>query len=222
LLLIQSITLTWGKGERGGRAAAARAGFPLGCPVDERAFSGGAAVHSLRFFQQGEEIITADEECRRALLYHLPRQGLSPARVEELILRRRREMRQTRVLTYPGFEDLNLPNLALRPAGDGWAVSFRWDERRGGMPFRRGRNQDYNDPASPFYRRDCLNETAFCLEPGQYGRVVWNERQRDFDDGSWFYQLHAYNIAEAPGGKGEPGLFLREPDFLYRQMAELY
>lgn len=225
MLLIQSVILTWRKDARGGQAAAARTRFPPAYPVDERAFSappGGAAVQTLRFFQNGAEIRSADEQCRRALQYHLTRQGLSPARVEELISRRQREMWEAQVLTYPDYTHLDLTNLIFRPDGDGWAVSFRWDTHRGGLPYRRGRNQDYNDPDSRLYRCDCLNEPAFRLAPGQYGRIVWNERRRDFDDGTWYYQLHIRNIAAVPDGAARAEVFLGEPDHSYRQMAELY
>lgn len=83
MLLIQSITLTWSPRERGGQAAAARARFPLACPVEERALVAspdGAVVQTLHFFQDGDTILTAEEECRQGLQAHLARQGFPPPR----------------------------------------------------------------------------------------------------------------------------------------------
>lgn len=227
MLLVQSVTLTWYKDSRGAPGAEARARFPLAYPIAEAASPlppGEAIVHSLRFYQLGPgEITTAEEEYRRGLERHLPRLGFSPERTAAEIARRQREMRRVQFLAYPEHTDLNLTNLAFRPAGEGWEVIFWWDEGCSGLPPRRGRNRDFNNPDSRLYRKDCLNETAFILTPGQAGRIVWNERKQDFDDGTWYYQLQARNLAALPREKVTPDVFLeREPDYIYRQMADLY
>lgn len=80
------------------------------------------------------------------------------------------------VQRYCSVEEVNLANLSIVPCPCGFEVSFYYDERRSGRPFRRGHNKDYNNPQSPLYRKDCLNETAFVLKPNQYGRILWNER----------------------------------------------
>lgn len=223
MLLIQSVTLTYGPGDRGGRGAEARSRFPLAYPVEPEVFAAPVGVHSLLFYQQGEELLTNEEECRRSLGAYLPRLGFSPEAAEAEMARRLRGMRAVRVLGYRDHTQPSLTNLRLSPAGEGWEAVFWWDDQRSGMPYRRGHNRDYNDPASRLYRRDCLNETAFVLAPGQTGRVLWNERRRDCDDGGWYYQLHAYSVAALPAGEAAEDVFTRrEPDFLYRQMAELY
>ena len=91
------------------------------------------------------------------------------------------------------------------------------------MPYRRGHNEDFGNAASRFCGRDCLNETAFLLVPGQYGRLLWNER-RSCQEGEWNYQLHLYNLYLAPDGTSpaEDVFTCREPDVVYRQLADLY
>jgi hypothetical protein len=225
MLLIQQVTLTWWKGERGGKGAEARTRFPLTWPVEGTPFDPQpeVLVHRLHFYQRGEKFLSSEENCRYCLERYLPCRGYTPQQCQTEIARRQRSLRQTQLLPYPAAADVNLAHLALRPGALGWEVLFRWDGRRGGLPFRRGRNRDYNDPASPFYCQDCLNETAFALAPGQYGQITWNERRQDWDDGTWYYCLHAYNLVELPPGVSPTYVFLRqEPDFTYRQMAALY
>lgn len=226
MLLIQSVTLVWYKGSRGAAGAETRARFPLAYPVEGAGPPlppGEAVVHNLRFCQwDSGEIIPGQEDCRRRLERDLPRLGFSRERAAAEIDRRQREMDRAQLLAYPDYTHLNLANLTFRPAGEGWEVGFWWDERRSGLPRRRGRNRDYNDPASRLCRKDVLNEAAFVLAPGQTGRLVWNERDRNGDDGTWFYRLNVRCVAALPGREFSPEVFLREPDFVYRQMAELY
>ena len=181
-------------------------------------------VHTLCFYQcHPGEIITNREECRRGLEQYLPRLGFSRKQVSAEIARRQREMGRVQFLAYPDHLNLNLTNLSFRPLEESWEIVFRWDEQRSGLPYRRGRNQDYNNPDSRLYRKDCLNETAFVLAPGQTGRLIWNERDRGYDDGIWFYRLNVCNVAALPGREFPPEVFLlREPDFVYRQLAELF
>lgn len=46
---------------------------------------------------------------------------------------------------------------------------------------RRGHNEAFNDADSINYHRDRLNETAFILEKGQYGRIIYISRYVDLD-----------------------------------------
>ena len=227
MLLVQNITLVWYKDSRGAPGGAVRARFPLAHPITKAASPlppGEAVVHSLRFYQWSpEEIITNREECRRGLERHLPRLGFSREETAGRIARLQREMDRVQLLVYPDYTHLNLANLTFRPAGEGWEVGFWWDERRSGLPLRRGHNRDFHNPDSPLYCKDLLNETAFVLAPGQVGRLIWNERRQTCDDVTWYYQLHACSIVPLPGGVIPPDVFLaREPDFIYRQLAELY
>ena len=102
-------------------------------------------------------------------------------------------------------------------------MNFAYDERRSGSPRRRGRNRDYHNQQSLWHGRDCLNEEAFLLEPGQYGRIIWNERCADCDTGHWYYQLHIYNILLFKRGVPPADILLtRQPDYEYSQLADLY
>ncbi len=226
MLLIQSVTLTWFKESRGASGARTRAGFPLAYPVQSTSPlpPGDALIHNLHFYQESPgEIITSREKCRRGLEKCLPRLGFSRKKIGAEIARRQREMARVELLAYPDYTHLNLANLTFRPVGEGWEVGFWWDERRSGLPLRRGHNRDFHNPDSPLYCKDLLNEIAFVLAPGQTGQLVWNERRQDYDDGTWYYQLHACNAAALPGREASPNLFTgREPDFVYRQLAELY
>lgn len=68
-----------------------------------------------------------------------------------------------------------------------------------------------------------MNENAFLLVPGEYGRVMWNERNVDYDTGHWYYQLHIYNILLYPRGVPPTDILAqRQPDYEYEQMADLF
>ena len=224
LLLIQEIDLTWNKNERGGQYAQARRQFPQAYPLDELPAGAGAAVHRLSFYQNGETFLEASQDMRQSLEQFLPRIGFTQAQTQQEIQQRLSFIKRNRLRLYPCIEDLNLTNLSVRPVPEGCSISFFYDEHRSGMPYRRGRNQDFQNPSAPLYCKDCLNETAFVLSPGQYGRILWNERKTGDDDRTWYYQLHIYNLlyhtADQPP---EPDiLILKEPDLCYQQMAVLY
>ncbi|MCM1539845.1 MAG: hypothetical protein NC121_01140 [Blautia sp.] len=195
MLLIQDIRLAWGKRERGSASAGIRTEFPMAYSLERfpDMFHGDILVHRLSFWQK-EAVVQA--------LY------LDDG---------------YRIQCYPSAQDLNLTNLAVRWDAGSYEVSFFYDERRSGQPVRRGHNRDYHNTDSSLYRHDILNETAFSLGAGQYGRVFWNERNLDYDTGEWYYQWHIVNLLHSLDKMPERDIFLvREPDFEYRQMATLY
>ena len=77
-------------------------------------------------------------------------------------------------------------------------------------------------PKSQLYRKNVLNERAFVLSDGLYGRIIWNERLSDADTGEWLYRLHIYNLFNAAGAFNGTEFVARAPDFLYEQRAALY
>ncbi|MCM1064334.1 MAG: hypothetical protein NC420_07650 [Eubacterium sp.] len=195
LLLVQDICLAWGKRERGSVSAGVRAGFPMAYSLDKSSdtFHGDIFVHRLSFWQK-ETVIQA-------------------LRLDD----------GYRFQWYFSAQDLNLTHLAVRWDAGSYEVSFFYDERRGGQPVRRGHNKDYHNVDSSLYRHDILNETAFSLGAGQYGRVLWNERDLDYDTGEWYYQWHIVNLLYGLDKMPERDIFLaRRPDFEYQQMAALY
>lgn len=224
MLLIQEINLTWHKNERGGEGARARQQFPLACPLHETSFSGnsGVLVHYLDFFQNGTNFADSIQETRKSLEKYLPKLGFTQERIERETEQRIIGIKKHRFQSYSSVKELNLTNLAARDCPDGFEVSFFYDEHRSGMPARCGHNKDYHNPQSPLYQKDCLNEIAFVLTQNQYGRILWNERNTDYDTGEWYYQLHIYNIICFEGKELRQNIFAaRKPDFVYRQEGEI-
>jgi len=221
LLLIQAVELSWGKADRGSRSGEVRQKFPQAFPVPAIP-RGEAVLHRLHFHQQGTAFLDEAGEIRQAMAVCGPKLDFSPERIRREIQDRERFIQRYRVQAFPSLSALNLTNLAVKASDGGYRVSFFYDQHRSGAPYRRGRNQDYGNSRSPFFCKDCLNEPAFTLLPGQYGRLLWNERRTDCDTGEWYYLLHIYNLYSLTAPPPEDLLTAREPDFLYRQLAELY
>lgn len=223
MLWIQKIDLTWNKQERGVKGENARRRFLLAYPLEEIVCQEEVLVQQLHFFQQGEAFLDAKQEARQSLERYLPKLGFTKAQIQKEIQNRIRWITNNQYQTYASLEALNLTNLAVQNREDTCQVTFFYDEQRSGAPMRRGHNQDFQNPDSPFYGRDALNETAFVLTPNQYGRILWNERRTDYDTGEWYYQLHVYNLFFQQGKHVSKTLFVKKkPDYVYRQMARLY
>ena len=224
MLPIQEIDLTWNKNERGGQYAQARRHFPQAYPLDKPSAGAGAAVHHLSFYQNRDSFIEASRDIQQSLEPFLLRIGFTREQAQREIQQRLSLIKRNRLRLFSCIEDLNLTNLSVRPAPEGYSISFFYDEHRSGMPYRRGRNQDFQNPNAPLYCKDCLNETAFILRPGQYGRIIWNERGTDYDSGTWYYQLHILNLLHvSPEQSITHDIFLAvQPDFKYKQIAALY
>ena len=194
MLFIQDICLSWGKKERSSAYAKKRTEFPMADSLDKLPdrFHGDIMVHRLSFWQRAT--------------------GFQPLPMND----------RYRFQFYTSVQKLNLTNLTILPNTEGYEVTFFYDEHRSGQPIRQGHNKDYHNIDSLFYRHNLLNETAFSLEPGQYGRVIWNERKTDYDTGEWYYQLHVNNLLYSLEKMPKPDIFLiRKPDFEYKQMALL-
>lgn len=224
MLLIQEIDLTWHKRERGGQYAQARRQFPQAYPLDELPAGAGAAVHRLSFYQSRDSFIEASQDMQQSQEPFLLRIGFTREQAQREIQQRLSLIKRNRLRLFSCIEDLNLTNLSVRPVPEGYSISFFYDEHRSGMPYRRGRNQDFQNPDSPLYCKDCLNETAFILRSGQYGRIIWNERRTDYDYLTWYYQLHIRNLSHVSSEQEiKQDIFLAaQPDFEYRQLAALY
>lgn len=195
MLLIQDICFSWSKEERNAVYAKIRAEFPMVYSLDNfpNTFRGDVLVQRLNFRQK---------EIAFQISY-----------MNDLC----------RYQSYFSTQDLNLTNLSIYLAKGRYEVTFFYDERRSGQPTRQGHNKDYHNINSPLYCHNILNETAFSLGLGQYGRVIWNERKIDYDTGEWYYQLHVLNLLHSLNKMPETNTFLiHKPDFEYKQMAVLY
>lgn len=64
--------------------------------------------------------------------------------------------------------------------------------------------------------------TKMMLRPGEYGRIILNERGTYCDTGIWYYDLITYNFVNAPYSCCRPKLFYRkEADHEFRDMQYL-
>lgn len=191
MLLIQDICLSWGKQERNSGSAKRRTEFPAAYSLDH-----------VPGVMQGEVLVNRLNFRQRGTEFQASNQDAC------------------RYQFYPSVKDLNLTNLSIQSEPYGCKAVFFYDERRSGQPVRRGHNKDYGNADSWLYRHDILNENAFSLKKGQYGRVIWNERITGWEE--WYYQLHIINLLYSDK-MPEADIFLNgKPDFEYKQMAELY
>lgn len=244
MLLIQKIHLSWNKNERGAKGEVARRRFPLAYPLEEKQFFGDVVVHSLSFFQEGTDFIDLVQETHQSLEKYLPQLGFTQAQIQNEIESRVLWIKRYQYQSYPSVFALNLDNLSVCDKEKGLEVTFFYDGKRSGAPFRRGHNKDFCNQDSPFCGKDMLNETAFVLSQNQYGRIIWNERRIDYDTGEWYYELHVYNLFSLCSETIKPCLVAKQhkrsqknlsdkafpvdifiknkPDFEYRQFASLY
>ena len=97
----------------------------------------------------------------------------------------------------------NTGGVTLSLEDDALVVAYQWDRSQGA-------------PERCFARVD-----AFCLSPEQWGRVRYNGRLTDFDNGTWWYEKWVYNVGlfSAP----PPSVFVAtEPLKVFTQMAHLW
>lgn len=193
LLLIQDICLSWSKKERNSACAKKRTEFPV-------AYSSNKMSNVFH----GEILVNRLSFLQNRTVFQTLN-GIANG-----------------FQSYPSVKDLNLTNLYIQSVTYGYKVVFFYDERRSGQPIRRGHNKDYDNADSLLYHHDILNETAFSLKQGQYGRIIWNERKTDWDTGEWYYQLHILNLLYSDKIP-EADIFLTgKLDFEYKQIAVLY
>lgn len=195
LLFIQTICLSWGKEERSATYAKKRAEFPMAYLLDNfpDKIREDVLVQCLNFWQKETIFQTL---CRND---------------------------SDCIQFYHSVQDLNLTNLWIQAKEETYEVTFFYDRQHNGLPIKKGHNKDYHNINSPFYYHDILNETAFSLKQGQYGRIIWNERKRDYDTGEWYYQLHIINLLHSLNKMPKTNIFLTHKlDFEYKQMSLLY
>lgn len=95
-------------------------------------------------------------------------------------------------------------------------------DNRLSTPKRHGRNECYWDNNSPFSYTDVINETAFTLNPNQYGRVQYNDRYVMRYTEIWHYRMHTLNFINCDEDKFREKMFFRKvPDYEYKNMQYL-
>lgn len=193
MLLIQDICLSWDKKERNSTCAKRRTEFPVAYSLDKMPNA-----------FQGEVLVNRLNFRQSGTVFQTSNRAANCFQ------------------SYPFVKDLNITNLYIQSDTHSCTVVFFYDERRSGQPVRRGHNKDFDNTDSLLYRHDILNETAFSLKQGQYGRIIWNERKTDWDTGAWYYQLHALNLLYSDKMPEADVFLTRKPDFEYKQIAALY
>jgi hypothetical protein len=222
MLLIQNIRLSWDKNERGAKGEDVRRSFPPAYPVGHQLF-GEAVVQNLYFYQEEDRIMDYNQAEYFFMEKSLPRIGFTKEQAAEEAKKRIEWTKKHQYQSYPSIDALNLANLSVCAKENQVEITFFYDEQRSGVPVRRGHNKDFLNPDSRFYQKDNLNETAFILGKNQYGRIIWNERKVDYDQGTWYYEFHIYNLIYLTENKFPDNIFLQaEPDYIYRQLARLY
>ncbi len=226
MVIIQEICLQWDKEERSADGDKARRRFSHAYPLAPQTAQRDVLVQSLYFYQNKTTFLDAIQEQYYLTEKYRPQweqSGQTPERIEREMHDRIAYIKRYQYQNYGSVKDVNLANLSIRREEDNLKLSFYYDEHRSGAPFRRGHNKDYHNQDSPLYARDVLNETAFTLSQGQYGRILWNERRTDCDRGTWYYQLHIYNLYYTQSRDIPGDLFTAKvPDHQYQQLASLY
>ncbi|MGL5436907.1 MAG: hypothetical protein ACRDBO_16170 [Lachnospiraceae bacterium] len=120
-----------------------------------------------------------------------------------------------RIIICTKYDEIRYGALELYLEGSDYRVNYRYDFHRGAIPER----HKYDVGISRYI---ALNETAMVLAPDEYGRLIYNGRFKDYDMGSWYYQLDIVNIINVTEDFS-PRIFLeQEPVKEYRQIAHLY
>lgn len=205
MLIIQETMLTWHKPERGGKFAEARNRFDFTFPIESKPDRSDECLLDVQRYYQKEDRFYTLEEFHR-LLY------------SENFIRFRNNLPIPTKLS-----ELKVKNLEFTEIGEKIRVDFSYDPQTNGKPHRHGHNKDYNNEKTRYFCRDVLNETAFTLNIGQKGRILYNARFADWDTGEHWYEQTVINIANVKFEKFRSNIFLpREFDFVYDQTAKLY
>ena len=87
---------------------------------------------------------------------------------------------------------------------------------------RKGHNEEYTVPHTPFANKNKINKTVFRLSDGDYGRIIYNNRYIDHDTGKWIYTRNVYNIVCCNKAAFREKMFYRKkPDFEYTNLLYL-
>lgn len=205
MLIIQDIMLDWNKPERGGKFAEARNKFDFAFPIESKPGKSDECLLDVRrYYQKGGKFLTLEE------LHEL-------LGSENFIKFRNNFALPTKL------SELKIKNLEFTEIDVKIQVDFSYDPQINGKPHRHGHNKDYNNEKSRFFCRDVLNETAFTLETGQKGRILYNARFVDWDTGEHWYEKTVINIANVKFEEFRSDIFLsQEFDFVYDKLESLY
>lgn len=97
---------------------------------------------------------------------------------------------------------------------------IKWFDQGIGMPRRRGGNEDFMKRGAKLAGQpNVLNETAFILKKGESGLLKYNFRMQYFDGEQYYLCFYVYMVNTEVLTRD---VFLREYDYAYDQMADLF
>ena len=113
--------------------------------------------------------------------------------------------------------DIHVPNIEILKEDNVYRIKW-FDDGKGNVR-RRGGNEDFRKKGAKLSGYpNVLNETAFVLENGQSGIVRWNNRFSSYH-GQWYEQYQAFFVNT---DSVDPQVFMRDYDFDYQQLADLF
>lgn len=119
-----------------------------------------------------------------------------------------------RIEEFDTKNSLRLGAIELIPKGNNCEIRYRYDWHRA-IPER----YKYTKEGT----RLPLNELAFELCLGDYGRTVYNGRYVDIDTGTWYYKMDIVNVMISQENDVPLDCFLvNAPTHYYRQIAKLF
>lgn len=126
------------------------------------------------------------------------------------------QMNRREIKSFDQSKSLRFGPMELIPKENGGCeLRYRYDWHSGALPERYKYTREGN--------RVSLNEPAFELNPGDYGRAICNGRFVDWDDGTWWYEMSIINVIISQEKNISLDCFLvNEPTHYYRQIAQLY
>lgn len=229
MLAILLIEMEWHKAERNLKGALLRQKYYHPVPVAKGVkLSGeGAFVVKCSYYQQGDMVLS-NQDVLDGLQKEFRQKLIHPAFGERAFtagdeheqrraLRQKESIRKSQGAFYE-IGKLDIPCVAFYgEQKDAWRV--RWYDDGRGQPRRRGGNEECYWPGAKLAGRvNTLNETAFLLSPGEAGVLKYNYRFTSYED-QWYkcyytYVVNAKTLTE--------DVFLREYDYEYGQMADLF
>ncbi len=205
--ILQLIEIKWHKLARGGRLARVRSRMARAVPLPVASIPDAAAgipVHSLLYTDAdefAEPRLDQLEICSR---------NRNPA-----VKRRsfRVQVKPFGVLEFEPESDVcRVGCVVLEPSGEAVEVRYRWSYEDGGAPRRL--------MSDAFGNEIPRVKQAFCLSPGEWGRLEYNGRFA-YEEGGWYYQHVIANVGLFTDLSA--GVFTdSEPDHSWQELARLW
>lgn len=224
MLAVLLIEMTWFKENRTPNDAVIRKKYYKPVRIEDgiNLTGNGIFYKKCRYFQQGDSVLSEDN-ISDGLDKDLYEKNLGKAfagadeREQRLAGLRAERVRRDKGSFY-SMEKIDIPCVMISEERD-LSYRIKWYDDGRGMPGRRGGNEDlYKKGAKLAGRPHTLNETAFILEEGKAGLLKYNYRYTSYE-GQWYkcyyvYAVHAKVLTQ--------DIFIRDYDYEYRQMADLF